>query len=49
MYLLGVHSQADVRANVALKARDKGWLILSMQQKESNLETVFRNLTSGKA
>jgi ABC-2 type transport system ATP-binding protein len=46
-YLLKVAPGVDARPAVAKKAQEKNWLVLTMQQKESDLESVFRSLTGG--
>ena len=42
-------SDKDIREALFKFAADKGWIILSMQAEEADLETVFYQLTKGEA
>jgi ABC-2 type transport system ATP-binding protein len=42
-------SDKDIREALFKFAADKGWIILSMQAEEADLETVFYQLTNGEA
>lgn len=43
--LLELDTKVDLRAEIAAFAAQQGWTILMMQQRESNLESVFAQLT----
>ena len=44
-YTIQQRDQKDIRSTLFDLAKEQGWVILSLQQKEQDLEQVFRNLT----
>jgi ABC-type multidrug transport system ATPase subunit len=40
-----ITAKEDIRENIAQKAAENNWLILSMNLEESSLEQVFQSLT----